>query len=50
MSVRPQVTSSITIPSNAGTGAQTVTVVFPGPPDDPTNVFTCTLINGFTIN
>ena len=45
-----QVTSSITIPSNASTNAQTVTVVFPGPPDNPTNYFTCTLINGFTIN
>ncbi len=45
-----QVTSSITIPSNASTGPQTVTVVFPGPPTEPTNVFTCTLVNGFTIN
>jgi hypothetical protein len=30
-------------------GAQTVTVVFPGPPDNPTNVVTYTLSNGFTV-
>jgi hypothetical protein len=45
-----QVTSSITIPSGAATGAQTVTVVFPGPPGDPTDTVTYTLVNGFTIN
>jgi hypothetical protein len=44
-----QVTSSITIPSNASTGTQTVTVVFPGPPDNPTATVTYTLSNGFTI-
>jgi hypothetical protein len=30
-------------------GAQTVSVVFPGPPDEPTNVVTYTLANGFTV-
>jgi hypothetical protein len=44
-----QVTSSITIPSNASTGAQTVSVTFPGPPNDPTNTVTYTLAGGFTI-
>jgi hypothetical protein len=44
-----QVTTSITIPSNASTGAQTVTVVFPGPPDDPSDTVTYTLNGGFTI-
>jgi YHYH protein len=42
------VTSSFTIPNNPG--AQTVSVVFPGPPDDPTNIVTYTLTGGFTIN
>jgi hypothetical protein len=45
-----QVTSSITIPANATTGAQTVTVVFPGPPNNPTATVTYTLTGGFTIN
>jgi hypothetical protein len=45
-----QVTSSITIPAGAATGAQTVTVVFPGPPGNPTATVTYTLANGFTIN
>jgi hypothetical protein len=45
-----QATSSITIPANATTGAQTVTIVFPGPPDNPTAIVTYTLANGFTIN
>jgi hypothetical protein len=31
------------------TGAQTVTVVFPGPPGDPTDVVTYTLVNGFNV-
>ena len=44
-----QVTSSITIPANA-TGPQTVTVVFPGPPGNPTQTVTYTLTGGFTIN
>jgi len=44
-----QVTASITIPGNATTGAQTVTVVFPGPPDNPTATVTYTLTNGFTV-
>ncbi len=44
------VTSSITIPSNATPGPQTVTVVFPGPPGDPTDTVSFTLSNGFTIN
>jgi hypothetical protein len=45
-----QVTSSITIPANASTGAQTVTVVFPGPPNNPSQTVSFTLVNGFTIN
>ncbi len=45
-----QVTSKITIPSNATTGAQTVSVVFPGPPNNPSQTVTYTLANGFTIN
>ena len=44
-----QVTSSITVPANAATGTQTVSVTFPGPPDDPTNTVTYTLTGGFTI-
>ena len=45
-----EVTSSITIPGNASPSTQTVTVVFPGPPGDSTNVVTYTLTSGFTIN
>jgi hypothetical protein len=45
-----QVTSSITIPPGAATGPQTVTVVFPGPPGNPTATVTYTLPAGFTIN
>lgn len=45
-----QVTASITIPSTAATGAQTVTVTFPGPPGNPTATVSYTLTNGFTIN
>jgi hypothetical protein len=45
-----QVTSSITIPAGASTGAQTVSVVFPGPPGNPTATVTYILANGFTIN
>lgn len=45
-----KVTSSITIPAGAATGAQTVTVVFPGPPGNPGATVTYTLPNGFTIN
>jgi len=45
-----EVTSSITIPSGAQPSTNTVSVVFPGPPDDPTNVVTYTLSNGFIIN
>ncbi len=45
-----QVTSSVTIPAGATTGPQTVTVVFPGPPGNPTQTVTYTLSNGFTIN
>jgi hypothetical protein len=44
-----QVTSSISILALATPGPQTVTVVFPGPPNDPTNTKTYTLPNGFTI-
>jgi hypothetical protein len=44
-----QVTSSIVIPANATIGPQTVSVVFPGPPDNPTQTVTYTLTNSFTI-
>jgi hypothetical protein len=47
---RTQVTSKINIPATAPAGAQTVKVVFPGPPDDPGQIVTYTLTNGFTIN
>jgi hypothetical protein len=45
-----QVTSSIAIPANATTGPQTVSVVFPGPPENPTQTVTYTLTNSFIIN
>jgi hypothetical protein len=45
-----QVTSSIALPANANTGPQTVSVVFPGPPDNPSQTVTYTLTNSFTIN
>ena len=45
-----QVTSTITIPAGAATGPQTVTVVFPGAPPNPTITESYTLPNGFTIN
>jgi len=45
-----QVTASITIPANATTGQQTVTVVFPGPPSNPSATVSYSLVNGFTIN
>jgi hypothetical protein len=34
---------------SGATGAQTVSVVFPGPPGNPTNVVTYSLANGFTV-
>ena len=45
-----QVTGSIAIPANAATGPQTVSVVFPGPPENPSQTVTYTLTNCFTIN
>ncbi len=44
-----QVTASFTIPSNATTGLQTVTLVFPGPPTNTAATVTYTY-NNFTIN
>lgn len=44
-----QVRASISIPGGAATGAQTVTVVFPGPPENPTATVTYTLNGGFTV-
>ena len=44
------VTSTITIPANAATGPQTVTVMFPGAPPNPNPPVSYTLPNGFTIN
>ena len=45
-----QVTSNISIPVGTTPGQQTVSVTFPGPPGNPTQTVTYTLINGFTIN
>jgi hypothetical protein len=45
-----QVRGAFAIPADAPTGAQTVTVVFPGPPGNPTQTVTYTLAGGFTIN
>jgi hypothetical protein len=45
-----QVTASFTLSSNSATGPQTVSVVFPGPPGNPTDTVTYTLTNGFTIS
>lgn len=47
---RTRVTSRIAIPANAPVGAQTVSVVFPGPPDGPSRTVTYTMTNGFVIN
>ncbi len=44
-----QVTSVIHIPSGTNPGAQTVTLVFPGPPANPANTVTYTLTNGFNV-
>jgi YHYH protein len=44
-----EVTSSIAIPAGAATGPQTVSVVFPGPPGNPSQTVSYTLTNGFTI-
>ena len=38
------------IAANAATGLQTVTVIFPGPPENPAATVTYMLSNGFTIN
>ena len=43
------VQATFTIPANAAIGAQTVTIVFPGPPSDPTATITYTLADGFTV-
>ncbi|MDB6017520.1 MAG: hypothetical protein JWR19_2009 [Pedosphaera sp.] len=45
-----QVTSTIAIPAGASVGQQTVSVIFPGPPGNPTQTVTYTLNNGFIIN
>ena len=42
-----QVTSSITVPTGATVGTKTVSVVFPGPPENPTATVTYSLTNGF---
>jgi hypothetical protein len=42
--------ATFNIPAGAAAGLQSVTVVFPGPPGDPTATVTYTLANGFTIN
>jgi hypothetical protein len=44
-----EVTSTINIPSGTSPGSPTVTVVFPGPPTDPSQTVTYTFSNGFTI-
>lgn len=45
-----RVTSKMMIPAGAPTGTQTVSITFPGPPDNPAQTVTYTLVNGFTIN
>jgi hypothetical protein len=45
-----QVQATFSIPANATTGQETVTVVFPGPPGNPSQTVTYTLTSGFTIN
>lgn len=47
---RTQVASRFLIPDNAANGPQTLSVTFPGPPDDPSQTVTYTIVNGFTIN
>lgn len=47
---RTQVASKIVIPGNAPDGPQTLSVTFPGPPDDPSQTVTYTITNGFTVN
>lgn len=44
-----QVTASFSIPAGTAPGPQTVTIVFPGPPANPTATVTYTLANGFII-
>lgn len=44
-----QVTTTLAIPAGASPGPQVVTVVFPGPPQNPGATETFTLSNGFTI-
>jgi hypothetical protein len=43
------VTCTLAIPAGAATGAQSVTVTFPGPPANPTQTVSYTLANGFNI-
>jgi len=45
-----EATCSITIPNGTAAGPQTVTIVFPGPPPDPSATQTFFLTDGFTIN
>ena len=42
-------TATLNILAGAATGPQTVTVQFPGPPENPTDIRTFTLVGGFTI-
>ena len=44
------VTTRITIPAGATPGPQTVTVAFPGPPNNPTQTVSYSLPNGFVVN
>ncbi len=44
-----EVTSTISIPAGAATNAVTVSVVFPGPPSNPSQTVAFSLTSGFTI-
>jgi hypothetical protein len=43
------VTSSITLPAGTAAGTLDVSVMFPGPPENPTATETYTLAGGFTV-
>jgi YHYH protein len=47
---RRQAQATITIPADAGLGAQEVTLEFPGPPFEPERTVSYTLAGGFTIH
>jgi len=44
-----EVQATFDLSNSSATGAQTVSVTFPGPPNDPSDTVTYTLTNGFTV-